>query len=168
MATVSKSAQLATSDISGAPNAGDWMPPKRPKWSYQPKFQRPVRSATNRTYNLRAFCYEGPAQQQRPGATEYFSRILESLQREPGTCGTTMSPSSTAMVGSAALVLPGALPLPLGVDGRMCGMRELLWTRRVLELVQSELSVVKVDHMFNNRTSITFRTTSSGKSKRCE
>ena len=103
---------------------------------------------TNRTYNL-GVLYEDP---QHSGlGHEYFSRILESFRAQAEACGYDVTFINRNVGKRRSSYLEHCRYR--GVDG-VCVVCVNFLDPQVLELVQSELPVVTVDHMFNNRTSI--------------
>ena len=103
---------------------------------------------TNRTYNLGVLFVD----ERQSGLThEYFSAVLDSFKVEAEKHGYDITFINHNISGKRRSYLEHCRYR--GVDG-VCVVCVNFLDPQVLDLVQSELPVVTVDHMFNNRTSI--------------
>ena len=103
---------------------------------------------TKRTFNLGVLFVD----EARSGLThDYFNRVLESFKSTAEAKGYDITFTSGNVSGKRMTYLEHCRYR--GVDG-VCVVCVNFLDPQVLELVQSELPVVTVDHMFNNRTSI--------------
>ena len=103
---------------------------------------------TNRTYNIGVLFVDG---QSSGLAHEYFSSVLDSLRVEAERCGYDITFISCNVGDKPTSYLQHCLYR--GVDGVVIASVDFT-NPLVLELVNSELPVVIIDHVFNNRISV--------------
>ena len=103
---------------------------------------------TNRTYNIGVLFVD----ERRSGlAHEYFSAVLESVKVEAERCGYDITFINRNVGGKPTTYLQHCLYR--GVDGVVIACVDFD-DPQVLELVGSELPVVTIDHVFNNRVAV--------------
>ncbi len=103
---------------------------------------------TNRSYNL-GLLYVDPSQSGLEH--EYFSSILNSIKREAEYYGYDVTFISNKIGGSKKSYLTHAKYR--GCDGVIVVSADFK-DQEIIELVESDMPTVTIDHVFNNRTSI--------------